>query len=71
MEKFLKELRLRQSDLEEVITTGGVQDWAAYQKILGELTGLTSAERILLDLQKKSSEESNVSKASFGNQSHR
>ena len=44
MEKFLKELRLRQSDLEEVITTGGVQDWAAYQKILGELTGLTSAE---------------------------
>tara|TARA_R100000664_G_C2751576_1_gene138874 strand:+ start:1206 stop:1439 length:234 start_codon:yes stop_codon:yes gene_type:complete len=71
MEKYLKELRLRKSDLEEVITTGGVQDWAAYQKVLGELTGLSSAERILLDLQKKSSEENNVSKGSFGKQSRR
>jgi|TARA_R100000995_G_scaffold17837_2_gene7115 hypothetical protein len=70
MEKFLKELRLRQADLTEVLKTGGVQDWEGYQKVLGELTGLSSAERILLDLQ-KSNEENNVSKGSFGKRSRR
>ncbi len=71
VQKVLKELRQRQADLTEVLKTGGVQDWEMYQKVLGELTGLSSAENILLDLQKKSSEESNVSKGSFGKQSRR
>lgn len=51
VEKFLKELRERQNDLTEVLRTGGVQDWEGYQRILGELSGLSSAERIIIDLQ--------------------
>ena len=50
-EKILRELRQRQDDLTDVLKTGGVQDWNRYQKILGELTGLSSAERIVIDLQ--------------------
>ena len=50
-EKILRELRQRQDDLTDVLKTGGVQDWNSYQKILGELTGLSSAERIIIDLQ--------------------
>ena len=66
VQKVLKEIRQRQDDLTDVLRTGGVQDWEGYQRVLGELSGLSSAERILLDLQKKSSEENNVSKR--GNQ---
>jgi len=51
VEKVLKELRERQNDLIEVLRTGGVQDWEGYQRILGELSGLSSAERIIIDLQ--------------------
>jgi hypothetical protein len=51
VEKFLKELRERQNDLTEVLRTGGVQNWEGYQRILGELSGLSSAERIIIDLQ--------------------
>ena len=50
-EKILRELRQRQDDLTDVLKTGGVQDWNSYQKILGELTGLSCAERIVIDLQ--------------------
>ena len=50
-EKILRELRQRQDDLTDVLKTGCVQDWNSYQKILGELTGLSSAERIVIDLQ--------------------
>ena len=50
-EKILRELRQRQDDLTDVLKTGGVQDWNSYQKILGALTGLSSAERIVIDLQ--------------------
>ena len=51
VEKVLKELRERQNDLTEVLRTGGVQNWEGYQRILGELSGLSSAERIIIDLQ--------------------
>tara|TARA_R110000824_G_scaffold140160_2_gene305793 strand:- start:8159 stop:8359 length:201 start_codon:yes stop_codon:yes gene_type:complete len=51
VEKVLRELRQRQDDLTEVLVTGGVKDWEGYQKILGELSGLSSAERIIIDLQ--------------------
>ena len=51
VQKFLKELRQRQEDLTEVLKTGGVQNWEGYQRILGELSGLSSAERIIIDLQ--------------------
>ena len=51
VEKTLKELRKRQEDLTEVLKTGGVQNWESYQRVLGELSGLSSAERIIIDLQ--------------------
>ena len=51
VQKVLKEIRQRQDDLTGVLKTGGVQDWEGYQRILGELSGLSSAERIILDLQ--------------------
>jgi hypothetical protein len=51
VQKVLKELRQRQEDLTEILKTGGVKDWEGYQKILGELSGLSSAERIIIDLQ--------------------
>jgi hypothetical protein len=51
VEKVLKEIRQRQDDLTDVLKTGGVQDWEGYQRILGELSGLSSAERIIVDLQ--------------------
>jgi hypothetical protein len=51
VEKVLRELRKRQEELADVLKTGGVQDWEGYQRILGELSGLSSAERIIIDLQ--------------------
>ena len=51
VDKVLRELRKRQEDLTEILVTGGVKDCEAYQKILGELSGLSSAERIIIDLQ--------------------
>ena len=51
IEKSLKELRKREEELTEVLKTGGVQDWVGYQRILGELSGLSTAEKIIIDLQ--------------------
>jgi hypothetical protein len=51
VQKVLKEIRQIQDDLTDVLKTGGVQDWEGYQRILGELSGLSSAERIIVDLQ--------------------
>ena len=51
IEKSLKELRKREEELTEVLKSGGVQDWVGYQRILGELSGLSTAEKIIIDLQ--------------------
>lgn len=51
VERILKEIRKREDDLTEILKTGGVQDWNSYQRVLGELAGLSSAERIIIDLQ--------------------
>ena len=51
VQKVLKEIRQRQDELTDVLRTGGVQDWVGYQRILGELSGLSSAERTIIDLQ--------------------
>ena len=51
VEKILKEIRQREDDLTEILKTGGIQDWNSYQRVLGELTGLSSAERIIIGLQ--------------------
>jgi hypothetical protein len=51
VEKILKEIRQREDDLTEILKTGGIQDWNSYQRVLGELAGLSSAERIIIGLQ--------------------
>ncbi len=57
LDKFLREVRARQDDLTEVLKTGGVQNWEQYQRVLGELSGLSSAESIIIDLQNKREQE--------------
>tara|TARA_R110000796_G_scaffold104855_1_gene214773 strand:- start:3549 stop:3746 length:198 start_codon:yes stop_codon:yes gene_type:complete len=51
VDKTLREIRKRKEELTELLATGGIQDWNGYNKILGELSGLSSAERIIIDLQ--------------------
>ena len=57
LDKFLREVRARQEDLTEILKPGGVQNWEQYQRVLGELSGLSSAESIIIDLQNKREQE--------------
>ena len=51
VDRALREIRKRETDLTEILKTGGVSDYIGYQRVLGELAGLSSAERIIIDLQ--------------------
>ena len=52
-QKILKNIRARQEELIEVVMTGSVQDWNQYNKVIGELSGLSFAENVILDLLSK------------------
>ena len=52
-QKILKNIRARQEELIEVVKTGSVQDWNQYNKVSGELSGLSFAENVILDLLSK------------------
>jgi hypothetical protein len=52
-QKVLKNIRARQEELTEVVKTGSVQDWIAYNKVIGELSGLSFAENVIVDLLNK------------------
>ena len=52
-QKILKNIRARQEELIEVVKTGSVQDWNQYNKLIGELSGLSFAENVILDLLSK------------------
>ena len=52
-QKILKNIRGRQEELIEVVKTGSVQDWNQYNKVIGELSGLSFAENVILDLLSK------------------
>jgi|TARA_R100001163_G_scaffold65368_1_gene62296 hypothetical protein len=52
-QKILKNIRARQEELIEVVKTGSVQDWNQYNKVIGELSGLSFAENVILDLLSK------------------
>ena len=52
-QKILKNIRARQEELIEVVKTGSVQDWNLYNKVIGELSGLSFAENVILDLLSK------------------
>ena len=52
-QKVLKNIRARQEELTEVVKTGSVQDWITYNKVIGELSGLSFAENVIVDLLNK------------------
>tara|TARA_R110002020_G_scaffold13240_3_gene47760 strand:+ start:923 stop:1123 length:201 start_codon:yes stop_codon:yes gene_type:complete len=52
VEHLLKRYRERRTDLEEMLSTGGASDWGQYLRIVGEISGLRTAEQEILDLQK-------------------
>ena len=52
-QKILKDIRARQEELIEVVKTGSVQDWNQYNKVIGELSGLSFAENVISDLLSK------------------
>lgn len=48
-EHLRKEFRKQMNELADVVATGGVQDWANYKYVTGQIAGLAYAERIFLD----------------------
>ena len=51
-EHLLKKYRERRNHLEETLATGGVSDYAHYQRLVGEVTGLRICEQEIIDLRK-------------------
>ncbi len=52
VEHLLKRYRERIRDLEEMLSTGSASDWGHYLRIVGEISGLRTAEQEIVDLQK-------------------
>ena len=52
-EFLLKQNRKRKVELSEMLASGGAADYAQYQRIVGEISGLDFAEREILDLHKR------------------
>jgi hypothetical protein len=52
-EHLLRAIRGRRNQVSEKLTYGGCPDWETYQKLVGEVSGLTYAENEILDLLKK------------------
>jgi hypothetical protein len=48
--KFLKLVRDREEQLTETLKSGSIQDYKQYQRIVGELSGLSFAEFTIKDL---------------------
>jgi|TARA_R100001510_G_C7609990_1_gene173853 hypothetical protein len=48
--KFLKLVRERDAQLTETLKSGSIQDHEQYQRIIGELSGLSFAEFTIKDL---------------------
>tara|TARA_R100000322_G_scaffold147738_1_gene104155 strand:- start:347 stop:520 length:174 start_codon:yes stop_codon:yes gene_type:complete len=53
MDKLLKLLEERQEQLKDSLASGGIQNFESYQKIVGELTGLSFAIHTIRDLHKE------------------
>jgi hypothetical protein len=54
---LLKKYRDRISSLEETLSSGGVANHEQYQRVVGEISGLRSAEQEIIDLQKNMEKE--------------
>tara|TARA_R110000744_G_scaffold44267_1_gene98855 strand:- start:3569 stop:3766 length:198 start_codon:yes stop_codon:yes gene_type:complete len=56
-EHLLRKYRERKQNLEETLATGGVSDFAQYQRVVGEVTGLRICEQEIIDLRKNMEKE--------------
>lgn len=52
-EYLLKEIRAQIASRSETMAYGQVKDWESYQRVVGEITGLTLTENSIKDLLKK------------------
>ena len=51
-DKLWKLIAERKEQLTETLANGGVQDFESYQKIVGEISGLSFTELLIRDLHK-------------------
>lgn len=56
-DKLKKLIAERKEQLTETLANGGVQDFESYQKIVGEISGLSFTETLISDLLKGKDEE--------------
>jgi hypothetical protein len=52
IESVLKDIQLKKQQIVEVVATSAAKDYAEYQKLCGEIRGLSIAEGYILDLVK-------------------
>ena len=57
VEYLLKKYRDRISRLEETLSSGSVANYEQYQRVVGEISGLRSAEQEIIDLRKNMEKE--------------
>lgn len=50
-------IRREMNELADFAATGTPSDWAGYQRLVGRIEGLATAERFLIDLKEKIEEE--------------
>jgi hypothetical protein len=52
IESVLKDIQVKRQQIVEVVATSAAKDYAEYQKLCGEIRGLSIAEGYILDLVK-------------------
>ena len=57
VEYLLKKYRDRISSLEETLSSGSVANYEQYQRVVGEISGLRSAEQEIIALRKNMEKE--------------
>ena len=57
IDKLRKLITERQEQLKTTLASGGVQDFESYQKIVGEISGLSFTEFLISDLHKDIEDE--------------
>lgn len=57
VEYLLKKYRERISSLEETLSSGSVSNYEQYQRVVGEISGLRSAEQEIIDLRNNMEKE--------------
>ena len=57
LEYLLKKYRERLASLEETLSSGGVANHEQYQRVVGEISGLRSAEQEIIDLRNNMEKE--------------